>query len=130
VPVVLAAMTMGIMPPTEVPAAYTMDDCWKIVDTSEKTRRHCIMMENCKLRLQRNARVADGPRGMFGELLAGGAAYNHDLREILFENKDEGLWRRAHHTRRNSNLYPTTAWDRSRSTSTSIAVIASTRSCR
>jgi hypothetical protein len=45
--------------------------------------------------------------GVLGEIKAGGAAYNHDLRSILFENKDEGLWRRAAHTKRNGNLYPT-----------------------
>lgn len=45
--------------------------------------------------------------GMFGELKHGGAAYNHDLRSILFETRDEGLWRRAAHLSRNGNLYPT-----------------------
>ena len=45
--------------------------------------------------------------GVFGEVLHAEAAYLHDLREILFENRDEGLWRRAWHTRSNSNLYPT-----------------------
>ena len=45
--------------------------------------------------------------GLFGDLKHSGAAYNHYLREILFEHRDEGLWRRAYHTRRNGNLYPT-----------------------
>jgi len=45
--------------------------------------------------------------GLLGDLVHGECAYNHDLREILFENKDEGLWRRRHHTLRDSNLYPT-----------------------
>jgi hypothetical protein len=45
--------------------------------------------------------------GVLGDLVHGECAYNHDLREILFENKDEGLWRRRHHTLRDSNLYPT-----------------------
>jgi hypothetical protein len=45
--------------------------------------------------------------GLFGELKHGGAAYNHDLRSILFETRDEGLWRRAEHLDRNGNLYPT-----------------------
>ena len=45
--------------------------------------------------------------GVFGEVLHAEAAYLHDLREILFENRDEGLWRRAWHTRANANLYPT-----------------------
>src|ERR671928_1935164 len=45
--------------------------------------------------------------GVFGELVHGECAYNHDLRQILFETRDEGLWRRRHHTLRDSNLYPT-----------------------
>src|SRR5436189_191325 len=45
--------------------------------------------------------------GVFGDVLHAEAAYLHDLREILFENRDEGLWRRAWHTRANANLYPT-----------------------
>lgn len=107
VPVVLAAMNHGHHAATEVPAAYTTDDCWKLVDTSEKTRRHCIMMENCNYGYNELLVLQMARAGMFGELKAGGAAYNHDLRRILFENRDEGIWRRAHHTRRNSNLYPT-----------------------
>jgi hypothetical protein len=45
--------------------------------------------------------------GLFGELTHGGAAYNHDLRGILFSNEGEGLWRRAEHFNRDGNLYPT-----------------------
>ncbi|MFN8573708.1 MAG: Gfo/Idh/MocA family oxidoreductase [Gemmatimonadaceae bacterium] len=107
VPVVLAAMAHGHHAATEVPAAYTLEDCWKIVDASEKSRRHCIMMENCNYGYNEMLVLQMARAGAFGELKAAGAAYNHDLREILFENRDEGLWRRAHHTRRNSNLYPT-----------------------
>ena len=45
--------------------------------------------------------------GLFGELTHGAAAYNHDLRSILFSNEGEGLWRRFEHFNRNGNLYPT-----------------------
>ena len=45
--------------------------------------------------------------GLLGELVHGECAYNHDLRQILFETKDEGIWRRRHHTLRDANLYPT-----------------------
>lgn len=107
VPVCLAAMKHGKHAATEVPAAYTLDDCWELVNTSEKTRRHCMMMENCNYGYNELLVLNMVRQGMFGDLKHGGAAYNHDLRSILFENRDEGLWRRAHHTRRNSNLYPT-----------------------
>ncbi|MES2522302.1 MAG: Gfo/Idh/MocA family oxidoreductase [Gemmatimonadota bacterium] len=107
VPVCLAALKAGKHAATEVPAAYTIDDCWKLVDASERARRHCIMMENCSYGYNELLVLNMVRAGAFGDLLHGGAAYNHDLRAILFENRDEGLWRRAHHTRRNANLYPT-----------------------
>ena len=47
VPVCLAAMEHGKHAATEVPAATTIEDCWRLVDTSERTRRHCLLMENC-----------------------------------------------------------------------------------
>jgi len=103
VPVCLAAMNAGKHAATEVPAAYTIDDCWKLVDASEKSRRHCMMLENCNYGYNELLVLQMVRAGLFGEIKAGGAAYNHDLRAILFENKDEGIWRRAHHTRRNSN---------------------------
>jgi predicted dehydrogenase len=107
VPVCLAAMNAGKHAATEVPAAYTVEDCWRLVDASERTRRHCIMMENVNYGYNELLVLNMVRAGVFGELKHGGAAYNHDLREILFENRDEGLWRRRHHTLRNSNLYPT-----------------------
>ena len=107
VPVVLAAMESGKHAATEVPAAYTLEDCWKLVDTSERTRRHCLMMENCNYGYNELLVLQMVKSGVFGELKHAGAAYDHDLRSILFETRDEGLWRRRHHTLRNSNLYPT-----------------------
>lgn len=107
VPVCLAAMNNGKHVATEVPAAYTIDDCWRLVDASERTRRHCVMMENVNYGYNELLVLNLCRAGVFGELMHGGAAYNHDLRAILFENRDEGLWRRAPHTRRNGNLYPT-----------------------
>jgi predicted dehydrogenase len=107
VPVCLAAMKAGKHAATEVPAAYTIEDCWKLVDASERSRRHCIMMENCSYGYNELLVLNMVRAGAFGDIKHGGAAYNHDLREILFENRDEGLWRRAHHTLRNGNLYPT-----------------------
>ena len=107
VPVCLAAMKNGIHAATEVPAARTIDECWELVDASERSRRHCIMLENCCYGSTELLVLQLVRAGVFGELKHGGAAYNHDLREILFETRDEGLWRRADHTRRNGNLYPT-----------------------
>jgi len=107
VPVMLAALENGKHCGSECPIGTTLKDLWALVDASEKSRRHCLHLENCnygETEMLVNRLVHEG---IFGEVLHAEAAYLHDLREILFENKDEGLWRRAWHTRSNANLYPT-----------------------
>jgi hypothetical protein len=107
VPMAVAAMEAGHHAALEVPAATTVAECWKLVDTSERTRRHCVMLENCCYGRNELLVLQMVRAGRLGEVLHGEAAYIHDLREILFEKKAEGLWRRAWHSRRNGNLYPT-----------------------
>ncbi|HEX4750285.1 MAG TPA: Gfo/Idh/MocA family oxidoreductase [Bryobacteraceae bacterium] len=107
VPAAVAAMNQGKHALVEVPAATTIEDCWKLVNTSERTRRHCIMCENCcygenELMVLNMVRA-----GLFGDIVHGEGAYIHDLRRILNENRSEGLWRRFPHTQKNGNLYPT-----------------------
>ena len=107
VPVCLAAMRNGKHAATEVPAAMTLDDCWALVETAEKTGRHCQMMENCcydRIELMTLHLVR---RGLLGEILHVEAGYLHDLREVKFSKQGEGLWRRAWSQRFNGNLYPT-----------------------
>ncbi len=91
----------------EVPAAGTIEDCWRLVDTSEKTQRHCIMLENCCYGYNETLLLNMIRAGRLGDLLYGEAAYLHDLRDELFSDKGEGLWRRTVHTQRDGNLYPT-----------------------
>ena len=107
VPVCVEAMKTGKHVAVEVPAAYTVDDCWSLVEVAEKTRRHCVMMENCCYG-QREMMILNMVRqGLFGELLHAEGAYIHDLRSIKFSDKNEGLWRLEHSIDRNGNLYPT-----------------------
>lgn len=107
VPMAVAAMKAGKHVATEVPAALTIEDCWTLVNTSEATQRHCTMLENCNYGYNELLVLNMVREGMLGELTHGGAAYNHDLRSILFSNQGEGLWRRFEHFTRNGNLYPT-----------------------
>jgi hypothetical protein len=107
VPQALAAMENGKHAFVEVPAATTIEDCWKLVDTAETTRRHCLMLENCcygETELMAINMIRDG---VFGDLLYGEGAYLHDLRRLLFDDRGEGLWRRTPHTLHEGNLYPT-----------------------
>ena len=103
----VATMKHGKHAAVEVPAATTIEDCWKLVDTSEQTRRHCTMLENCCYGYNETLILRMIHEGLFGDLLYGEGAYLHDLREELFSNKGEGLWRRTFHTKGNGNLYPT-----------------------
>ena len=107
VPMAAAGMQKGKHVAVEVPAATTIDDCWQLVNTSEATRRHCIMLENCCYGYNETLVLRMVRAGVFGDLLYGEGGYLHDLREELFSNKGEGLWRRTVHTQRNGNLYPT-----------------------
>jgi len=107
VPVCLAALRTGKHAATEVPAAYTVDDCWQLVEAAERYRKHCMMLENCCYDRREMLTLNLVRRGMLGEVLHGECGYLHDLREVKFSTEGEGLWRRAHSTRRNGNLYPT-----------------------
>jgi hypothetical protein len=107
VPIATFCMNQGKHVALEVPAARTLDECWALVNTSEKTRRHCVQLENCcygynEMMVNRMVHA-----DVFGELMHGGAAYLHDLRSLLFSGEGEGLWRRFEHLKRNGNLYPT-----------------------
>jgi len=107
VPVCISAMENGKHAATEVPAAHTLDDCWALVETAEGLEKHCIMMENCNYGRMEMLCFHLVKLGLLGEILHGEGGYLHDLREIKFEDRNEGLWRRAHSMQRNGNLYPT-----------------------
>ncbi len=106
-PVCHEAMSTGKHTAVEVPAALTVDDCWKLVETAERTRRHCVMMENCNYGRTELMALNMVRQGLFGEILHGEGAYIHDLRAIKFSDANEGLWRLDHSVKRNGNLYPT-----------------------
>lgn len=101
------AMECGKHAAVEVPAATTLADCWRLVDTSERTRRHCIQLENCCYDTSEMLVLNMIREGLFGRITHGEAAYIHDLRTTLLADHAEGLWRREPHKVRNGNLYPT-----------------------
>jgi len=107
VPICVAAMDNGKHAATEVPAAYTIDDCWRLVETAERHSRHCSMMENVNYGRWEMLAFHMVRRGLFGDIVHGEGGYLHDLRSIKFADSGEGLWRRDHSMRRNGNLYPT-----------------------
>jgi len=107
VPIMVAAMESGKHTATEVPAALTIEDCWRLVELSESTERHCVMMENVNYGRSELMVLNMVRQGVFGEILHGEGGYLHDLREIKFSDEGEGLWRREFAKTENANLYPT-----------------------
>ena len=121
-PMAIAAMKNGMHVGTEVPAALTVDDCWDLVRTSEKTGQHCMIMENVCYRRDVMAVLNMVQQGLFGELLHCQGGYQHDLRHVKFNNGkqpygggvefgekgfSESKWRAQHSVDRNGDLYPT-----------------------
>jgi len=107
VPVCLEALKAGKHAATEVPAAYTIDDCWALVEAAEKSRRHCLMMENCCYDRPEMLCLNLVKKGLLGEVFHAQAGYLHDLRGVKFSGAGESLWRPQHSVKRNGNLYPT-----------------------
>lgn len=107
-PMCLEAMRKGKHAATEVPMAPTLDECWQLVETAEKTHRHCVMMENCNYDREEMMILNMVRKGVLGELLHAECGYLHDLRELkLSPTYYEGRWRIQHSIKRNGDLYPT-----------------------
>ena len=107
-PMAVYAMEQGKHVCIEVPAAVTLEECWQLVEVSEKTRQHCMMMENCCYDFFELMTLNMARQGYFGELVHGEGAYLHNLLGLNF--RKEGyyeMWRLRQNTRRNGNLYPT-----------------------
>ena len=107
VPMALRTMAKGKHAFLEVAAAVTVDDCWKLVDTSERTQQHCVLLENCCYGENALFVLNMARQGVFGELTHGECAYIHDLRSMLYSLGTEGDWRRDYHCQYDGNLYPT-----------------------
>ena len=107
-PMSVETMESGKHAFVEVPAATTLDECWQLVNTAERTQKNCMMMENVNYGREELMVLNMVRQGLFGELLHGEAAYIHDLRWQMKEvDHKTGSWRTYWHTKRDGNLYPT-----------------------
>jgi predicted dehydrogenase len=108
-PIAVHAMQHGKHVAIEVPAATTIEDCWKLVDTAEQTQRHCMMLENCNYGTLELASLQMIKKGVLGEIVHGEGAYIHDLKKLIFDQEQGywNMWRLNHHAEKNGNLYPT-----------------------
>ena len=107
-PMALYAMEKGKHVASEVPISYTLEDCWKIVETAERTQKHCMMMENCCFNGEELWILNMINQGVFGDLTHAEGAYIHDLRmHMLHDTYYENQWRLKHHAKRDGNFYTT-----------------------
>ncbi|MFT3701955.1 MAG: Gfo/Idh/MocA family oxidoreductase [Agriterribacter sp.] len=107
-PMAVYAMKNGKHAASEVPIAVTLDQCWELVETSEKTKKHCMMLENCCYDFFELLTLNMVRNGMFGEIVHVEGAYLHDLLESNFKkNGYSDMWRLRQNANRNGNLYPT-----------------------
>ncbi|MCC5913799.1 MAG: Gfo/Idh/MocA family oxidoreductase [Balneolaceae bacterium] len=101
------AMEHGKHVAVELPAAKTIEECWQLVETSEKTQKHCMMLGNVCYDFFEMMILNMVRHGFFGELIHGEGAYIHDLMAMHFsEDYYHDLWRLKENSERDGNLYP------------------------
>lgn len=107
-PMAVFAMESGKHAASEVPAAVTLDEAWQLVETSERTKKHCMMLENCCYDFFELLTLNMARQGFFGEIVHVEGAYNHTLIDSNFSKGGySDMWRLRENQHRNGNLYPT-----------------------
>lgn len=107
-PIAVYAMERGKHVAVEIPVATTLEDCWKLVETSEKTRKHCVILENCCYDFFELMTLNMARQGFFGDIVHCEGAYIHDILQAMFsQEKRWDLWRLKENAAHNGNLYPT-----------------------
>lgn len=107
-PMAVYAMEHGKHAASEVPIAITLDECWQLVETSERTKKHCMMLENCCYDFFEMLTLNMARNGLFGEIVHAEGAYIHDLLSLNFDKDGYAdMWRLRMNATHNGNLYPT-----------------------
>ena len=131
VPVCVAAMENGKHAATEVPAAYTLDDCWRLVETAERTERHCVMMENVNYGPRRTPLPQPrAARGCSERSCTPSAATCMTCVRSSSPTRARGSGGARTRGRATATFIPPTAWARSPTAWTSTGATASPPSCR
>lgn len=106
------AMEHGKNVAIEVPSAMNLDECWTLINLSEKTRLHCMMLENCCYDFYELNSLNMAQKGLFGEVIFAQGAYRHDLDPYWDEywKKDAGDklgWRLDYNMKYRGDVYAT-----------------------
>lgn len=105
VPMALYAMEKGKHVAIEVPAAHTLKDIWALIDMSEKTRKHCMMLENCCYDFFELSALAMAQSGVMGEIIHAQGSYHHNLDP--FWKSYWNNWRLEFNKENRGDIYPT-----------------------
>ena len=105
--IAIHSMENGKYTACEVAGAYSLADCFRLVETYERTGMHCMMLENCcygrkELMVTRMVR-----EGLFGKIVHCAGGYHHDLRSEIAFGKENRHYRLRNYLGRNCELYPT-----------------------
>ena len=101
----LYAMQHGKHVAIEVPAALDMKEIWALIDMSEKTRLHCMMLENCVYDYFEITTLNMAQQGLLGEVIHGEGSYIHNLDE--FWSYYWNNWRLDYNFKNRGDVYPT-----------------------
>lgn len=111
-PIAMCALENGKNVAIEVPSAMNLDECWKLVDTSERVQKHCMILENCCYDWFEMNTLNMAQNGVFGEIIRAQGAYIHDLGNFwsrYWKSGDEDKlgWRLDFNMRHRGDLYAT-----------------------
>ena len=104
-PIAVYAMEHGKHVAIEVPAATSIQECWDLVNTSERTRKHCMMLENCCYDFFEITCLNMAQQGLFGEVVHTEGSYCHNLEP--FWDVYQGDWRMTYNMEHHGDVYPT-----------------------
>ncbi len=102
------AMEHGKHVATEIPATGTLEECWQLVETAERTRKHLMMLENCSYAPFYLLTLNMARNGFFGEIVHCDCAYNaNKMRNNFNKNLYWNMWWLRQYAERKGNIYPT-----------------------
>jgi len=105
VPVALCAMENGKHTAIEVPAATSLQEIWDLINTSERTRKHCMMLENCCYDFYEMTALNMAQKGLFGDVIHVEGSYHHCLEPFWSEYWEK--WRIEFNRTHKGDIYPT-----------------------
>ena len=114
-PVAKFAMENGKHTAIEVPSAMNLEQCWDLIDLSEKTRKHCMILENCCYDWFEMNTLNMAQHGVFGEVIRAQGAYIHNLDDFwgyYWQNpngsdKENLHWRMKYNKENRGDVYAT-----------------------